>query len=602
MKLKTFALRCCLLASVVTMGLQPIAASAQVYPGVRIEVLALRADPPGAMREAPGGGRELTPALLFTPTAGENRRSPAIVMLTEGPGSNPVSSETPARWAAERFAKQGYTVLSLYAHMERGFVLTKMEESAADVKAAVDLLEQNGHEQVILMGHGYGAVVAAEYMKDYPDDSAGVTGAKRVQAAVFFSPLTELKNYRYANLNHNYDAKVAQARASMASGRGMIPKKIEVGNVGNAQTDDKWIATGLYISPAESFLNWWGPEAQTRNMDLLAHTKVPTLYLGGGKDPIVSLAALKGFQRAEPNHELITYPTGDFQYDGLRDKAVADVVSFLDKHDLGVKPNIEEIPTNVRATDGQMLNGMIYQPVGGTPKDKPAFIMLHGLSEDIIHSSTHWLGWRLAQQGYTALAISTHASGAVGAMAQGTYPQLTSDIKQWVDKLSAEGYTRIILTGHSMGGFAIANYLGVTEDKRIIGTVYIGSTGLRDRSTGKAPADPAALAARKVQAEALLKKGDNETVLDGTLYTIPSKILDGPHQGDHFYEYTVPSLLVGGSEDSAVRPELLERFTKGHTAPTKIIIYPGASHGLKESKELIRHDIDEWVKASFPQK
>jgi alpha-beta hydrolase superfamily lysophospholipase len=602
MKLNKIALRCGLLASAITMSVNSVPVLAQAYPGVHIEVLALRADPPGAMRAAPGGGRELTPALLFTPAAGENRRSPAIVMLTEGPGSNPVSSETPARWAAERLAKQGYTVLSLYAHMERGFVFTKMEESAVDVKAAIDLLEQNGHEQIILMGHGYGAVVAAEYIKNYPDDSAGVTDAKRVQAAVFFSPLTELKNYRYANLNHNYDAKVAQARVSVANGRGLIPKKIEVGKVGNVETDDKWIATGLYVAPAESFLNWWGPEAQTRNMDLLAHTNVPTLYLGGGKDAIVSIAALKQFKAAAPNHELITYPAGDFEYTGLREKAVEDVVSFLDKQGLGVKPNIEEIPTNVRATDGQMLNGVIYQPVGGTPKDKPAFIMLHGLSEDIIHSSTHWLGWRLAQQGYTALAISTHASGAVGAMAQGTYPQLASDIKQWVDQLSAQGYTRIILTGHSMGGFAIANYLGSTEDKRIIGAVYIGSTGLRNRLNGLATSDPALYAKRTAEAQALLKKGDNETVLDGTVFAIPSKFLDGPHKGDNFYEYTVPSLLVGGSEDSAVRPEMLDSFTKGHTGPTKVIIYPGASHGLKESKELIRRDIDQWVQASFMQK
>ena len=58
-------------------------------PSVKIQIFAFASDPPGVIREAPGGGRVLTPAILFTPALGENIHGPAIVIVGAGPGSNP---------------------------------------------------------------------------------------------------------------------------------------------------------------------------------------------------------------------------------------------------------------------------------------------------------------------------------------------------------------------------------------------------------------------------------------------------------------------------------------------------------------------------------
>ena len=87
----------------------------------RMQVLQLPSDPPGRMIEAPGGGRITTPAVLFTPASGANVHGPAIVMLSTGPGAHPLEAGQASRFAAERLAARGYTVLSIYGKMEHDF-------------------------------------------------------------------------------------------------------------------------------------------------------------------------------------------------------------------------------------------------------------------------------------------------------------------------------------------------------------------------------------------------------------------------------------------------------------------------------------------------
>lgn len=581
------------------------AQAAEPAAQIDIRILTLNADPPGRMRRAPGGGRELTPAVLFTPKGGENPYSPAIVLLTEGPNSNPVRRDQPSRFAAERLAAQGYTVLSLYSHFERGYALYAMEESAYDIKAALDYLEQSGHEQLVLAGASYGAIAVANYLATMKDESSTVEGAQRIKAVVLFAPLTELRAYPNAGLDVDYDAKVQTARAAVASGKGLAPKIVEPGNVGSVD-DDPWMSTGIFVLPAELFLNYFGPEAQQRNLALLNKVSLPTLVIAGAADKSVSIATLETWQHAAADRQLIVYANGDARFTDLQAQASKDMLAYLERRGLGVAPAVKVTFASVPADDGRVLDGVLYTPAKGVAAHRPAFVLHHGLSEDVIHSSTHWLGWRLAQAGYATLAVSTAATSTTGATTTGKLAVVARDLGHWMDWLDTQGYKRVILTGHSLGGILISNYTSLTHDQRVIGLVYMAPTANQDAASFEKRLGKMQYQALLKEANDAIARGQGDThVMSSIRLQTAAKWLDvaGPNsRGNHTQrvaEFSQPILVLAGAADPIMQPEFVNGFVKAHPGPSELIWYPNGSHGMKELKDRVRDDITRWTAKTF---
>ena len=181
---------------------------------VHIEVLQLPSDPLGRVIEAPGGGRVTTPAVFFAPEGGGNIHGPAIVMLSTGPGAHPLESGQASRFAAERLAARGYTVLSVYGKLEHDFTTVRFKDTVWPVKAALDYLENSGYEDFVLAGQDYGAIVAAEYLATQPDTLIDNGGEKRVKAIVLINPVTNLRGFPRGGLTgKNYPARVSAAEA-----------------------------------------------------------------------------------------------------------------------------------------------------------------------------------------------------------------------------------------------------------------------------------------------------------------------------------------------------------------------------------------------------
>jgi pimeloyl-ACP methyl ester carboxylesterase len=594
------------LAAVALQFLVPaVAADDSAPPGVNIRVLTLPADPPGKMRLAPGGGRELTPAVLFTPASGENPYAPAIVMMTEGPGSNPVRRDQPAHFVAERLAARGYTVLSVYSHYERSYPLYAMEESRYDIKAALDFLEQSGHEQLVLAGHSYGAIAVANYLATMDDVSATVIGARRIKAAILFSPLTELRAYPRAELDQRYEQKVDAARASVASGKGLAPKQVEPGNVGSPD-DDPWMATGIFAMPAELFLNFFGPEAQTRNLSLLEKINMPTLVISGTAEATVSQAFINRWRATAPEREAIGYAGGNGSYSGMHDRISNDVLAWLAKRDLTARPAVIVTLASVESFSNRVLDGVLYTPANGFDRSKPAFIMHHGLSEDVVHSSTHWLGWRLAQAGYAALSVSTAATSTPGATVTGTIDEVAIDLGHWVDWLQQQGYQRVVMQGHSLGGILISNYLSRTQDKRVIGLVYMAPTANQDAASAAQRLGQETYQRLVKEANDAVKRGAGRSHVMSTIrLQTASKWLDtaGPNsRGNHvkrIAEFSQPILVLAGTADPIMRPEFVNGFVAAHPGKADLIWYQNGTHGMKELKDRVSADIVSWTRRQF---
>ena len=591
------------LALTVAAGLLCTHATAASPPrdkGFIMTVVSYASDPPGNIREAPGGGRILTPAVLYTPTAGDNPFGPAIVMLDEGPGSHPLERNQASRFVAETLAKAGYTVLSVYDGQERGFATQPFSETAYAVQGALDYLEVMGHEHFVLVGQSYGAIVAAYYLATQKDTLLDNGGEKRVKAVVLLDPLTELRRYpRTQQLGDGYEALVAKAEASVASGRGTYPKTLEPGHGAGANTDP-WILTGPYVAPAEGFLDYWGPKAAARNADALEKLAVPTLIIASDRDDGISIDKLRALHTAS-TIELRILPGADPHFRGSEAAVARDIAKWLAAHDLGIRPRVRLDTIDVTADDGHVLQGVLYTPEGVDVKARPAVMLVSGRTGDTVQSSTHWMGWRIAQQGYAVFAPGMRISGTAGVESH-TLADTASDLGHWIDRAAALGYRRVVMAGHSNGGIWLSNYLSLTHDKRVVGTIYYAPT--RDEPTYTRRLDGDVVFDQKVRdAQAAVAAGRGAITPIGLLSANSFLDFTGPDSRavhtERVKEFDLPGLAIVGGKDGLMEPEFVAEFKQDYRGPLEVLRYPDASHGLRESKDRVGIDTAAWLAKTF---
>ena len=563
----------------------------------------MASDPPGETRVAPGGGRVLTFAALFTPSAGENVHGVAIVLLCQGPGSHPLRAAEPTRSPLSAWPARGYTVLSVYSHMERGHSLFEFEETALEIDAALTTLESRGYEDFVLGGHGYGALAALHYVTTQDDALLDQEGRKRVQALALFAPLTELQHYPGVAFADGYATHIGRADASYKSGRGSIPPGHTVAVASVPGVDiDAWIATGPYVQPAELTLNYWGPGAAARNATLLKTIATRTLILAGDADPTVDVAKLHAAQSAATALvETKIYHGGDGAFTGLQDKAAEDLADWMALQGLGVRPRVVLELVDAKTSDGRVLPGVLYRPEGALKPGKPALLMVHGRTGDILFSSTHWMSWRLAQMGYACLAVSLRISGAAGLQASST-SDVAEDLAAWMDVFEELGHTRIIPLGHSNGGVWISDYLAASLDPRAVGVIYIAPTAIW-RDHAEMMRDPA-YAKQFHDYSAAIDRGEARSLTVGyqTLnlwwdYNRPDTRNLHTERVTHF---ELPALSIIGTADGLFTDgKFMEAFRAAYRGPLEEIYYEGGTHGLRENKHRIGPDVDAWVTKTF---
>jgi pimeloyl-ACP methyl ester carboxylesterase len=569
--------------------------------GVRMRIYGLPSDPPGAIRVAPGGGRVLTPAVEFVPAAGENIHGPAIVMVSRGPGSNPGYAGQATRWAAERLARRGYTVVSLQTHADRGFPLFPFEETAFEIDAALDALEERGYEDFVLIGESYGAAEVAYYLANNPDLSLDKAGARRVRAAVMLDPLTELRHYPGVALGVNHDAVIARAERAFATGRNAYTasRSVEVAG-GPEQGMQDWLGTGFFVAPAEGILNYWGPTADARNQKAYRDNPVPTLAIANLNNPTVLRERLDRIAAEKKGGMTIEMRNAAAFGPGDHDSAVDQIAGWLRDQDMAVRPVVREQLIDVAAADGRPLTAMLYTPEQVDPS-KPALLLIHGRSGEPIQSSTHWMGWRLAQRGYVVLAPALRISGPAGIWTS-TRKEVTEDLTAWMNRFDQLGHKRVVAAGHSNGGIWISDYKALTGDPRIQGMVYFAPT-VNVENWAERQRDPIQMAQMKEACAAVRKGKGTERVfgIQSAILVCDSLGRQAVSHPERLARITVPGLFITGSEDALFkRPGVRDRLEKSYAGRLDSVVYQGGTHGLRESKDRVAADVDAWMKKTFP--
>lgn len=612
MKIKLFVCLFVVIGACAVLAQESAPTVTQEVPGVtgfKTEIIEI--PDPSPVRK----GEPLT-ALLYTPEDGINIYSPGIVMIHGGLAGHPARQVGAPRFAAERLAAMGYTVLSPMTRHSRDEFKTMFEDVAIDIDTSLDALEARGIQRFVLAGHSMGSVRVSYYQASTQDP--------RVEALVHFAPTADMggKDGVAKNLIPNYDEKVREAKAVIAAGGSNL-------NLSNSATKEELEnnrgiinAVGGYLYTAEAFLNHWGPDSKTRNSDLMPENTAPILMMAGSYDTAVPpgrMKKLKKLAKKSPKVDYITYKKVNHFFEGVWDESVADMVEWLAELDLAPKPRVNVELIDTRMGNDRHLPGVLYTPEGGADPDKPTFVLQHGWTGNTLHSSNHWLGWRLAQAGYAVFSPQTRISGPPGAL-RTSLAEYAEDIGNWIDALEERGFDKLILEGHSMGGLWLSNYMSLTDDKRVVGMVYLAPTrdvpeylrgGLGDERYEDAYA----------RMQAAVESGDGYETFNFEKFRVPNvDPVSGPvsatltlaktfmeyHGPDtramhtaRVSEFSRPSLSIAGRKDLLMTDEFIDTFVESHGGEASVVWYENGSHGFRESKEKVAADIVDWTKATF---
>ena len=576
-----------------------VSCMAQAAEGVVEEVVSFTTD----------DGVELS-AILAYPESGMNINGPAVLHLHGGPGGSPVRTNSAARYVAEGLAQAGYTNLSIETRHATRYSFTRFDEVIEDIGGGIDVLASRGFTDIVLAGAGLGSLRVARYMVETDD--------VRVKAVIHYSPTQNMAdNWRRRVGEDIYWATVDQAAKAIAEG-GRQPF-IDLGD-------------GLIFLP-NSFLDWFGPTAKTSLSANMAGIDRPMLMLAGEEDPLVPKGRLEELQAVafiSPRVDIKYYPDVGRVFEGVRDEVVADTLAWL--IDIGLPPvtKINTAVVDVTAPGGLTLSGVLYTPTGGMDATKPALMLMHGWTSDILRSSNHWLGVRLAQAGYTALAFQHRSSGFRGIV-QGTLESVPQDINTWIDFMTAQGFGTIISAGHGVGGLWWSHYLSESQDDRIKAMIYLAPT--RDMPLHARTSMGEGFYARAVlEAQEAVRDGEGMTHLID--YPFPQAgypddprqpmFLPPPGSGFTYYyaesflsywgpnskavhtarvgEFDVPILALGGSRDPFMQNAYLIEFTEAAAGPAKYVFYGGpngASHSFEGYEDRVVTDILTWLETAL---
>ncbi|MFL2771790.1 MAG: serine aminopeptidase domain-containing protein [Rhodospirillaceae bacterium] len=546
------------------------------------------------------------PAILSYPESGMNIYGPAVLHLHGGPGGSPISLNSAARYAAAGLAKDGYTNLSIETRHATRYAFTSFDEVVEDIRAGIDTLSARGFNDIILAGAGLGSLRMARYLVE-TDDS-------RVKAVIYYSPTQNMAdNWRQRVGEEVYWATVDQAAKSLAEG-GRQPF-IDLGD-------------GLIFMP-NSFLDWFGPTAKTSLSANIAGVDRPMLMLAGEDDPLVPKGRLEELQAVafiSPRVDIKYYPGVGRVFEGVRTEVVKDTVAWLREIGLPPTTRIQTEVVDIAEPGRTTLSGVLYKPYSGVQANKPVFMLLHGWTSDVLRSSNHWLGVRLAQAGFTALAFQHRSSGFRGIV-KGTLEDVPRDISAWIDFISARGYTSVVGAGHGVGALWWSHYLSETQDNRVDALVYLGPA--RNMPLSARIGMGADLYARAVlEAQEAVRDGEGQTHLidypfpqarypddsrqpmflpppgSGFTYYYATSFLSywGPNSKaihtDRVAEFDRPILALGGSRDPFMQDAYLIEFTEAAKGPAKYIFYGGpngAAHTFSGYETRVVDDILAWL-------
>lgn len=272
------------------------------------------------------------------------------------------------------------------------------------------------------------------------------------------------------------------------------------------------------------------------------------------------------------------------------DETMATAPESTPAYDIDYPPALNELNFQ---SDGMRLNGLMY--VADGPGLHPTVLLLHGFPGNEKNLD---LAQALRADGFNVLFF--HYRGAWGSEGTFSFTHVIEDVAAATDfvRANAETYRtdpdKLILIGHSMGGFAAL--AAGAKDETIACTA------------GLAPANfgvvANVLAADPDRKAGFIAYGDSLQMLAGTDgATLVSELIDNSEAFDaltYAPSFANRSVLIVGADkdeavplDAIVRP-LIETYTSEPGVETTGVVLPG-DHSFSWSREALIDTVLDWA-------
>ncbi len=331
-----------------------------------------------------------------------------------------------------------------------------------------------------------------------------------------------------------------------------------------AATDTEWMADGrLAVSVAvgaQSVLRFYDPTgAMLREVDT-GGLILSSLQQGGNRLVV---------QADSPRH-----PTEMFLFDGMEFERWTGHNPWLAEIAFGTQRTL-----TYTARDGQVIEGVLIEPVGGIPFERaPLILDVHGGPE--AHESNGWVtgysnpGQVAAGRGYAVFLPNYRGSTAYGTAfsmqhqrdyAGKEFDDLV-DAKNALVEMGIVDPARVGITGGSYGGFASAWGATYYSAEFAAAVMFVGiSNNISKFGTTDIPNEMYLVHDRKWPWEEW-----NDLLVRSPIY--------------HVDKADTPILIMHGDGDTRVSPtqsmELYRHIrTRRPDTPVRLVLYPGEGHG-----------------------
>ncbi len=296
--------------------------------------------------------------------------------------------------------------------------------------------------------------------------------------------------------------------------------------------------------------------------------------------------------------------------------ALAAVFLFSDT--LIAADGVTQKIVRLTASDGVKIDAVLMHPNSGMNIGAPVIVMHHGGPSGHAARSIgayRFAAERLARAGYTTISpVSRHSSGYYKYVLEDSI----KDIDATVEFVTAFGFDRIVLAGHSMGSIRITRYQVTHKNPLVKAMVHFAPTADVYDFVGKRPAvapiiesAQLARAAGRGSLDLHPNSVDPDTSLTppsigatarGRLQT-PEALLSwwGPGHptanSDFFPQLAVPQLLLAGTEDPPVPPGRMERLKELAVNSPRVdyVWYEGGDHYFTFHQDESSADMIVWL-------